>query len=142
VDSHNHKWNPNDFIRLAALMGGFLLFCLGAWLLFSGISAEGVVDLKSAVLSGTLKSSSAGLYICFFAAFIILAVLLTLRTPREKSPGPKTYHQRLMLLFWGLLGALALSVIGTAVTDKTGFAVVNGVLTTSLTFVVLAIMRD
>jgi hypothetical protein len=141
VDTEN-GWKPNDFIRLAALIGSFLLFCLGAWLLFRGISAEGVVDLKSAVLSGTLKSSSAGLYICFFAAFIILAVLLTLRSPREKSSGPKTYHQRLMLVFFCLFGALVLSVIGTAVTDKGGFAVANGVLSTLLLWIVLAIMRD
>ena len=88
MDSGNH-WKPNDWIRLAAVIGAFALFGIGAWMLFQGISAEGVVDLKSSILSGTIKASSAGLYVCFFALFIIvfvLATLLTSSTPPLPAP--------------------------------------------------------
>lgn len=74
----SRNWTPNDWIRLVALIGAFGLFGLGAWMLFLGIAAEGTIDLKSSILSGTIKASSAGLYICFFALFIIVFVLASL----------------------------------------------------------------
>ena len=51
-------WKPNDWLRLISLVGAFGLFGVGSWMLFRGISAEGIVDLKSTLLSGTLKASS------------------------------------------------------------------------------------
>jgi hypothetical protein len=97
-------WKPNDWLRLISLVGAFTLFGVGSWMLFQGISAEGVVDLKSTLLSGTLKASSVGLYVCFFALFIIIFVLVTLVTPRRESAskagGPgSTAHVRFLCAF-------------------------------------------
>ena len=136
-------WKPNDFIRLVALIGGFVLFGVGAWMLFKGISAEGFVDLKSTLLSGTIKAASAGLYLCFFAMFIIAIVLVTIMVPaRRETSGAISYHQRLIQVFWGLLFSLAACTIGEVVVGGVGFSWVIGLLGSALIFVVLAILRD
>lgn len=72
------KWEPADIIRLCALIGGFLLCALGALLMWLGVGAEGSVDVKSSVLSGTVKTASAGLFILFFGFGIIIFVLASL----------------------------------------------------------------
>src|SRR5262249_7521213 len=109
------QWRPNDWLKLISLVGAFGLFGIGTWMLFRGISAEGVVDLRSTLLSGTLKASSAGLYICFFALFIIIFVLVTLVTPaRESAAKAKGRARRLSWLFWALLLALAACVLAVA----------------------------
>lgn len=104
------RWTPNDWLRLVALVGGLVLFALGCWMLYQGIKVEGQVDLKSTVLSGTLKASSAGLYVCFFALFIIafsLASLLVSPSPQgiKQSVGRA---QRLRPVLWSLLATLLL----------------------------------
>src|SRR5436190_22153145 len=104
-------WKPNDWLKLIALLGAFGLFGVGSWMLFSGISAEGFVDLKSTLLSGTLKASSAGLYICFFGLFIIIFVLGTLIASAAQGRGRA---RRLAWLFWALLSALAACGLGVA----------------------------
>ena len=114
-------------------------------MLFQGISAEGVVDLKSFILSGTIKASSAGLYICFFALFIIVFVLATLLTPpRSPTSGAKQRAHRLMPVFWGLLVGLGLCAVGVALTEegaRTGFSMAIGVLMVALITVVTAIVK-
>jgi hypothetical protein len=65
MDTVSH-WKPNDWIRLTALIGGFVLFVLGAVMLYQGVVAQGDIDLRSTFLSGTIKAASAGLYVCFF----------------------------------------------------------------------------
>src|SRR5713226_4573970 len=108
-------WKPNDWLRLIALLGAFGLFGVGSWMLFRGISAEGFVDLKSSLLSGSLRASSAGLYICFFALFIIVFVLVTLVTPRREGAAKATGRaRRLASVFWALLFALAACGLGVA----------------------------
>src|SRR2546430_9538709 len=84
-------WKPNDWLRLISLIGAFGLFGVGSWMLFQRISAEGFVDLKSTLLSGTLKTSSAGLYICFFALFILIFVLVTLVSRPKGGAGRDAY---------------------------------------------------
>ena len=114
-------------------------------MLFRGISAEGIVDLKSTLLSGTLKASSAGLYICFFALFIIIFVLVTLVTPARDTPAKASRRsRRLAWIFWGLL--LALAVCGLAVAFapagvRGALGVPLGILSFSLSSVVVAIIR-
>jgi quinol-cytochrome oxidoreductase complex cytochrome b subunit len=139
MDTGNH-WKPNDCIRLVALIGAFVLFGIGAWMLYQGISAEGVVDLKSSFLSGTISSSSAGLFMCFFALFIIVFVLTTLRSS-SNSPQPRT--RRLMAMFWGLLVAVGFCAVGAAVvTDpggRLGFITAVSVLSMSLVAVVVSL---
>jgi hypothetical protein len=137
-------WKPNDWIRLAGLTGAFAVFGIGAWMLFQGISAEGVVDLKSSVLSGTIKASSAGLYMCFFALFIIVIVLATLLTPSNgPASGAKPRAHRLMSVFWGLLAGLGLCAVGIALTEgsaRTGFMMAIGALVVPLVIVVSALV--
>jgi hypothetical protein len=144
--STDRRWTPNDWMRLTALLGGLGLFCLGAWMLFQGIVAEGTVDLKSSVLSGTIKASSAGLYICFFSLFIIVFVLVTLLAPTraEVTPGARSRASRLMPVFWGLLIALGVSVLAAALLPSGtafGFSLAIGVLMATLSSVVFALLR-
>lgn len=79
------KWEPTDIIRLVALLGGFFLCALGAYLMWLGVGAEGTVDIKSSVLSGTVKTGSAGLFIIFFGFSIVLFVLATLTAKASAS---------------------------------------------------------
>lgn len=71
------RWEPNDVIRLAALLGALVLCVIGALMMWQGVSGEGVIDIKSSILSGSLKSGSAGLFIVFLAFMVIAFVLLT-----------------------------------------------------------------
>ncbi|RFC30752.1 MAG: hypothetical protein DID91_2727704777 [Candidatus Nitrotoga sp. MKT] len=141
----SRNWTPNDWIRLVALIGAFGLFGLGAWMLFLGIAAEGTIDLKSSILSGTIKASSAGLYICFFALFIIVFVLASLLSlPRSSSTSPASRARRLMPIFWGMLGALVLCAIAAAFTPqgaRTGLIMVITTLTMGIIPVVIDIVR-
>ena len=134
-------WKPNDWLRLISLVGAFGLFGVGSWMLFQGISAEGFVDLKSTLLSGTLKTSSAGLNICFFALFIIIFVLVTL-VSRPKGGAGRA--RRLLPVLWTLLIALAVCGIGLAFLPE-GFRIVAGLaigpVAISLPAVVFAIIR-
>jgi hypothetical protein len=114
-------------------------------MLFRGISVEGFVDLKSTLLSGTLKASGAGLYLCFFALFIIVFVLVTLVTPPKegavKAPGRA---RRLASVFWGLLLALAACGLGIAFLPESFRLFVGipiGILSFTLSLVVFAIIR-
>jgi hypothetical protein len=114
-------------------------------MLFQGISAEGVVDLKSSVLSGTIRASSAGLYMCFFALFIIVFVLATLLTPSNNpTTSAKSRAHRLMPVFWGLLVSLGLCAVGGALTEasaRTSFSLAIGVLLMALITVVTSMVR-
>ena len=141
----NGPWKPNDWLKLIALIGAFCLFGVGSVMLFRGISAEGIVDLRSTLLSGTLKASSAGLYICFFPLFIIIFVLVALITPaREGAPKVKGRVRRLLWIFWGLLLGLIGCGLGAAFLPQ-GFRFVAGALVGffgfSLSSVVAAIIR-
>lgn len=144
MDTKN-RWKPNDWIRLVALIGAFVLFGLGAWMLFQGISAEGEVDLKSSILSGTIKASSAGLYMCFFALFIILTILATLIVPSTGSTtGTEPRVYRLMPIFRLLLASLTLCAIGSALTEegaRMGFTVAIAVISMALLPLITAMVR-
>jgi hypothetical protein len=85
------NWGPNDVIRLAALIGSMVLFGVGAYMMFQGIGAEGAIDIKSSVVSGSLKTGSAGLFIVFLSFLVIVVVLLSPAKPRkEGTPYPRT----------------------------------------------------
>jgi hypothetical protein len=110
----SNRWQPNDWLRLIALVGAFGLFATGVWLLVSGIAADGTLDLKSSIISGTLKTASAGLYVCFFALVVITFVLATLASSKPTSvqpSAPKTRSRRLYPLFWASLASLIACVL-------------------------------
>ena len=109
------KWEPADVIRLAALVGAFLLCLLGAYMMAQGIAAEGAIDIKSSVLSGSVKTGSAGLFILFFAFGIIVFVLSSLSSKAahanlSQAKARSKTHQ-LAWVFWGVL--VCLVVVGT-----------------------------
>ena len=139
-------WSPTDWLRLVALIGAFVLFGLGSWMLFKGIVAEGTVDLKSSLLSGSLKASSAGLFICFFAIFIMSFVLVPLLVGRKATERNRPHSRvaRLMPVFWGLLIAQGLTTIASVLLpegSRTGFIMATGALGPAFIAVVVMMLR-
>jgi hypothetical protein len=111
-------WKPNDWLRLIALVGSFLLFAVGAYMLYVGIAAEGILDIKSTVISGTLKTASAGLFICFFAFLLIVFVLISILRVPVSAPTDamrSSRAARLMPIFWGSLAAVFLSMLAAII---------------------------
>ena len=115
------KWEPSDIIRLAALIGGLLLCALGAYLMWLGVGAEGAVDIKSSVLSGTIKTGSAGLFTLFFGFGIIIFVLATLNAKSQNATlsfaERKSKTKQISYAFWGVLA----SFIATASLGALGY---------------------
>ena len=100
------KWEPADVIRLAALIGALLLAVVGSLMMWFGISADGAIDIKSTVISGSIKTASAGLFILFFAFAIIVYVLASLGAlHRAKSPNLHSPSRGIGIAFLGALGA-------------------------------------
>lgn len=74
-------------MRLLVCATGIAAFGVGIWMIKSGISAEGVIDIHfREVLSGSLKTGSAGLFITFLAFWMILLSFLLGRRPVELKP--------------------------------------------------------
>lgn len=109
----HQSWTPQDWLRLVALLGGFAIFAAGAWMLYLGISAEGVVDIKTTIASGTLKTASAGLFLCFFSFLVIALYLVTLPPATQQGVAPARSRQlfpvlwAVLALFVGCIGATA-----------------------------------
>ncbi len=140
---NEHAWKPNDIIRLVVVVGGFALCGIGAWLFIREIPAEGTIDLKSTLLSGSIKAASAGAYMCFFGMFIIaMAIVSTVIPAKRPEPAATTYHQRLMKTFLMLIAAAVACVIGSAVTGATAFSIGLSLISTLLIWTVMAIFRD
>ena len=92
-----------------------------------------------------IQETSAGLYICFFALFIIVFVLVTFVTPpKETAAKAQGRARRLTSVFWELLFALAACGLGLAFLPE-GFrsfaGIAMGVLSVSLSSVVVALIR-
>jgi hypothetical protein len=47
------NWETREWLLVITLIGGFLVFFSGVGLMIAGTNAEGVIDLKSSVISGT-----------------------------------------------------------------------------------------
>lgn len=107
------NWHPSDIIRLVALIGGFLLCCLGGLLMWLGVGADGAVDIKSSVLSGSIQTGSAGLFTLFFGFGVIVFVIASL-TARESATHlslaqRKSRTTHIVRAFWGVLVAFLLA---------------------------------
>lgn len=122
------KWEPSDIIRLVALIGGFLLCGLGAYLMWLGVGAEGAVDIKSSVLSGTIKTGSAGLFMLFFGFGIIIFVLASLNAKSQNATlsfaDRKSKTKQILYAFWGVLACFVAAASLGALGYGTGFGVV------------------
>ena len=107
------NWQPSDILKLIALLGGFFLCALGAGLMWLGVGAEGTVDIKSSVLSGTVKTGSAGLFIIFFGFAIVLFVLASLganaSSKEASSSVRRSKSHTIGIAFFALLVALLVS---------------------------------
>ena len=69
-------WTPKEIRKLITLISGLVFFCLGIYLMCNQIKADGSIDIKTTLLTGHIKSGSAGLFICFFAVVMLLISLL------------------------------------------------------------------
>jgi energy-converting hydrogenase Eha subunit E len=120
-------WQPSDILRLIALVGGFLLCGLGAYLMWLGVGAEGSVDIKSSILSGSVKTGSAGLFLIFFGGAIVMFVLATLgASAGAKSATPvvrKTTAHSIGVAFFVVLTALVLAAALGAFGYGDGFGI-------------------
>lgn len=136
------NWQPSDFIRLAALIAGFLLCCLGAFLMWLGVGAEGAVDIRSSVLSGSIKTGSAGLFILFFGFGIIIFVLGSLAAKSANAQlnatQKKSRTRHLAWVFWGVLVAFIIMVALGSMGFGQGFGVAAFFLGFVLAFAVIA----
>lgn len=116
------KWEPVDIIRFAALVGGFLLCGLGSYLMWLGVGAQGEVNIRSTIVSGAIKTGSAGLFIIFFGFLIVLFVLATLTakmsaahaTPSARKTKSESIGRAMAIQFVALIvsGALAAAGLG------------------------------
>jgi hypothetical protein len=120
------SWQPSDILKLLALLGGFALCGLGAYMMWLGVGAEGAVDIKSSVMSGSIKTGSAGLFLIFFGSAIVLFVLASLSVGAQaKSITPfvrKTTAHNIGVAFFIILAALVVSGALGAMGYGAGFA--------------------
>ena len=120
-------WQPSDILKLIALLGGFALCGLGAFMMWLGIGAEGSVDIKSSVLSGSIKTGSAGLFLIFFGAAIVMFVLASLgASASAKSASPitrKAKSHTIGIAFFVVLIALIVSAAFGAAGYGAGFGI-------------------
>lgn len=98
------KLTFDQLMRLLLLVSGIAFFGIGVWMVKTGIKAEGSIDIRSTLLSGSLKTGSAGLFITFMSFFMILASVLFSKWPsrsrdRSSETSPSTTRTILRILF-------------------------------------------
>lgn len=124
------RWKPADVVRLIAMLGAFILFCIGVLMMWKGIAVEGAIDIKSSVLSGTIKTASAGLFVAFLSFVVIIFVLTTMGGhvwPAESqvSKDQKTGLKGFVLAFWILLALSLLTGSLSALGYGQGFGAMS-----------------
>jgi uncharacterized membrane protein len=106
-------WKPADYIRIAGVVGGILLCIIGTLFLWVGIGANGTIDLKSSLFSGTIQSASAGLFVMFFG---FLIVCLSLVLPTNANRTETAHNQKNPLsraLFWLFCSFIVFAALGS-----------------------------
>jgi|WetSurMetagenome_2_1015567.scaffolds.fasta_scaffold677284_2 hypothetical protein len=105
------KLTFDQVMRLLLLLSGVVFFAVGVWMIQAGIKAEGSIDIRTEVLSGSLKTGSAGLFITFFSFFMILASVLFSRPTIFSRPKPKeSTVSPIRVLLWILFSLYALTI--------------------------------
>ncbi len=106
----------NDILRLVTLVAAIVFFSIGIWMIVNGISAEGAIDIKSAVVSGSLKTGSAGLFIVllsFILAVFTLTPSMSLRRISKISiDSEKPRFKKALHIFYVLCAGIGLSAVG------------------------------
>lgn len=140
----NTKWTPSDWLKVGGLLVGLALSLVGAFMMYHGIAAEGAIDLKSSVVSGTIKTGSAGLFICFFGFLIVVFVLASLLTASRNDgavvPATHGKARRLLPMFWGVLIAFMLATLGAAYSPTSEMRLGFGIAVGTLSFVLVALI--
>src|SRR5687767_3013206 len=102
-------------------------------MMVTGVSAEGAIDIKSSLISGSLKTGSAGLFIAFLSFIVIVFVLASPPRRQHKVGGDsKTERSRFaktMPVFWSLLSAFVGSAVAGAMLEgpaREGFGLLAG----------------
>lgn len=104
------NYTPKDIIKIIAIIGAFIMFGVGALMMWNGVSAEGTIDLKSPFLTGSLKTGSAGLFISFLSFFIISLVVFSLGEKEQKQHAKNSPpSKKILQMFWGLLTLTTIS---------------------------------
>jgi len=85
----------DQVLRLIVCVAGIVFFGVGIWMVQKGISAQGVIDIKSEVLSGHLETGSAGLFVMFFSFFLIVLSFLLKHPSTAKSEFPQKKPSRI-----------------------------------------------
>lgn len=110
----------SDILRLLAMLVGTTLLGFGITMIRSGLKAEGSIDISALALSGTLKTGSAGLFVCFFG-FLLVASPLLLGAARAGLEGEipgRSDTKRKVVIFSGLTTALIFcAVLATKAAD-------------------------
>lgn len=102
------------------------MFGIGAFMMWQGISAEGAIDIKSSVLSGSIKTGSAGLFIAFLSFAMIVFVLTS--AGQKTSQISSTNLSKSKRLGKGLVALLAACILSGALAAAgfgTGFAMLS-----------------
>ncbi|MDP3029587.1 MAG: hypothetical protein Q8O04_08850 [Deltaproteobacteria bacterium] len=74
-DRKEQRWEIGHTFRLILLIAAIVFFGIGLWMIYSGIKAEGTIDVKSALVSGTVKSGSAGIFITVLSFMLMVLSL-------------------------------------------------------------------
>lgn len=94
-----------------------------------GIAAEGAIDIKSTVISGSIKTASAGLFILFFAFAIIVYVLASLGASHlAQSRNLSSPLRNIGMAFWGALSTCFIAGTLGALDFGAGFGLLAGFL--------------
>jgi hypothetical protein len=115
------KISVSDLLRVIAMLSGIVLLFVGIDMIRDGLSAEGTIDIKSSLFSGSLKTGSSGLFVCFFGFMIVgLALLSTVARTEKSGEGPSASTMRVkfaLTVFFGLLAsAIGCALLATSVT--------------------------
>lgn len=128
------KLTFNELMRLLLLASRIIFFGIGVWMIKDGVAAEGSIDIRATFLTGSLKTGSAGLFIAFFAFFMILtAVVFSHRSAVPQSETRKPFKSRMlvlvtvMLILWGVTVAIYLIARQTIGGEQTLFGVLTAI---------------
>lgn len=120
------KWEPTHIIKLIGLIVGFVLVLLGASLLSKEIQAVGSISIQTLFGSGEITSGSAGLFLLFFAFFIMAISLSGMKTSQGIHQHSKSFPKAFKV-FISILIALALCIFATMKTTGELKALIGGI---------------
>jgi hypothetical protein len=81
---------------LILLVAAIVFFAIGLWMIYSGIKAEGTIDIKSVVVSGTVKSGSAGIFVAVLS-FMLMVFSLPGISRGDQEGATRTFWQKKIL---------------------------------------------